>query len=311
MATTWLPPHSLLRPPAPPPPPCAGCNEGTVPLLRWEDGDAADGLAEERRLFYVSLTRAKQRLQLSHTRVVSHFGRENRRVVGGGTGGGRTQAPFAEPPVRACFKGACGGIPNGGVGESRKACEWAPAQRPWFVYARWGAAQPWAGRLRWRVWPAARPELAWRMSSCRPASDRPLPTLLPHLCPALSFRREAEVSRFLGDVIKAGHAVVRNSEDEGSPPPSHGRSPWQQRFGGTHARGRAGLSDGRGRSSSSSSSSSGTTASLQQQRQQQQPGMQQQQGQKPPPRQQQQPSQQQQQQLSAAQLSALKRGGRR
>lgn len=46
-----------------------------VPLVRADQRGAADSLAEERRLFYVSLTRAKQRLRLSHTHENSHYGR--------------------------------------------------------------------------------------------------------------------------------------------------------------------------------------------------------------------------------------------
>lgn len=58
-----------------------GCNEGLMPLVR-RGQDGADSLAEERRLFYVSMTRAKQRLHLTHTWETSHYGRQNRRVGG-------------------------------------------------------------------------------------------------------------------------------------------------------------------------------------------------------------------------------------
>ncbi|KAL4420828.1 hypothetical protein ABPG75_010484 [Micractinium tetrahymenae] len=51
-----------------------GLNDGLVPLLRPDD-DRRDALSEERRLFYVSLTRAKQRLRLSHTWESTFFGR--------------------------------------------------------------------------------------------------------------------------------------------------------------------------------------------------------------------------------------------
>ncbi|KAI7840013.1 hypothetical protein COHA_006278 [Chlorella ohadii] len=52
-----------------------GCNDGTVPLLRSKEEELGGStLSEERRLFYVSLTRAKQRLRLSHTRESNHYG---------------------------------------------------------------------------------------------------------------------------------------------------------------------------------------------------------------------------------------------
>jgi DNA helicase-2/ATP-dependent DNA helicase PcrA len=41
-----------------------GCEDGLLPL-RWGDTDEA-GVAEERRLFFVGLTRARSRLYLSH-----------------------------------------------------------------------------------------------------------------------------------------------------------------------------------------------------------------------------------------------------
>jgi hypothetical protein len=59
--------------------PPAGCNDGLVPLVRGEGGLQPEAVAEERRLFFVSLTRAKQRLRLSHTRESSHYGRQNRK----------------------------------------------------------------------------------------------------------------------------------------------------------------------------------------------------------------------------------------
>ncbi|PRW20204.1 ATP-dependent DNA helicase isoform B [Chlorella sorokiniana] len=49
-----------------------GCNDGLVPLIRGNSDSST--LSEERRLFYVSLTRAKQRLRLSHTRESNHYG---------------------------------------------------------------------------------------------------------------------------------------------------------------------------------------------------------------------------------------------
>lgn len=46
----------------------------TIPLLRMSD-KLESAVNEERRLFYVSLTRAKKRLRLSHTLQNTHFGR--------------------------------------------------------------------------------------------------------------------------------------------------------------------------------------------------------------------------------------------
>lgn len=63
----------------------AGCNDGHIPHLRHDDGP--DKLAEERRLFFVSLTRAKQRLRLSHTGSSSLYGLANR-CAGGSSGTG-------------------------------------------------------------------------------------------------------------------------------------------------------------------------------------------------------------------------------
>ncbi len=42
-----------------------GCEDGLIPL-QWGEGLSDDGIAEERRLFYVGMTRAKDRLFLSH-----------------------------------------------------------------------------------------------------------------------------------------------------------------------------------------------------------------------------------------------------
>jgi DNA helicase-2/ATP-dependent DNA helicase PcrA len=49
-----------------------GCEEGLLPHARSVDEPAA--LEEERRLFYVGLTRAKERVFLTYTRTRSHFG---------------------------------------------------------------------------------------------------------------------------------------------------------------------------------------------------------------------------------------------
>ncbi|KAL4857524.1 ATP-dependent DNA helicase PcrA [Chlorella vulgaris] len=58
-----------------------GCNDGLMPLLRGEPGavDLVKHVAEERRLFYVSLTRAKQRLRILHTAVTSLYGAQSGR----------------------------------------------------------------------------------------------------------------------------------------------------------------------------------------------------------------------------------------
>ena len=54
-----------------------GCEDGLLPL-KWGNKIAAEELAEERRLFFVGMTRAKERLFLSHTakRPISSFLKE-------------------------------------------------------------------------------------------------------------------------------------------------------------------------------------------------------------------------------------------
>jgi DNA helicase-2/ATP-dependent DNA helicase PcrA len=50
----------------------AGCEEGLLPYMR---GDEAPDIEEERRLFYVGMTRAKEKLILSHARRRTLFGK--------------------------------------------------------------------------------------------------------------------------------------------------------------------------------------------------------------------------------------------
>jgi len=54
-----------------------GCEDGLVPLSRG--GPDGVDLAEERRLFYVAMTRAKERLYLSHARKRTIYGRLSKR----------------------------------------------------------------------------------------------------------------------------------------------------------------------------------------------------------------------------------------
>jgi ATP-dependent exoDNAse (exonuclease V) beta subunit len=56
-----------------------GCVEGLVPLFNPDRGDSVDDLEEETRLFFVSMTRAKEELRLSYTRVHAIQGPTNRR----------------------------------------------------------------------------------------------------------------------------------------------------------------------------------------------------------------------------------------
>ena len=75
-----------------------GCNDRLVPFLR--KAETPEKVAEERRLFYVSLTRAKQRLRLSHTEGNTLFGLENR-WAGSGWGGGVLQGAGGTRPCCA------------------------------------------------------------------------------------------------------------------------------------------------------------------------------------------------------------------
>ncbi|KAL4517812.1 hypothetical protein Ndes2526A_g02190 [Nannochloris sp. 'desiccata'] len=56
-----------------------GCVEGLVPLFNPDRGGTADDLEEETRLFFVSMTRAKMELRLSHTTMNALQGPANRR----------------------------------------------------------------------------------------------------------------------------------------------------------------------------------------------------------------------------------------
>jgi DNA helicase-2/ATP-dependent DNA helicase PcrA len=53
-----------------------GLEEGLFPLLRTEEDDS--DIEEERRLFYVGATRAKEKLYLSHAKIRARFGKEEK-----------------------------------------------------------------------------------------------------------------------------------------------------------------------------------------------------------------------------------------
>lgn len=55
-----------------------GCEEGLVPL-KWNDAPEEETLAEERRLFYVGMTRARDKLILSHAQKRFRHGRQSER----------------------------------------------------------------------------------------------------------------------------------------------------------------------------------------------------------------------------------------
>jgi DNA helicase-2/ATP-dependent DNA helicase PcrA len=56
----------------------AGCENGTIPFAR--DGKTVEDPDEERRLFYVAMTRAKEMLYLTYARKRRIFGREQQRI---------------------------------------------------------------------------------------------------------------------------------------------------------------------------------------------------------------------------------------
>ena len=55
-----------------------GCENGTIPFAR--DGKTVEDPDEERRLFYVAMTRAKEMLYLTYARKRRIFGREQQRI---------------------------------------------------------------------------------------------------------------------------------------------------------------------------------------------------------------------------------------
>ena len=55
-----------------------GCEEGLLPL-KWNDAPEKETLAEERRLFYVGMTRARDKLILSHAQKRFRHGRQSER----------------------------------------------------------------------------------------------------------------------------------------------------------------------------------------------------------------------------------------
>ena len=72
----FVPPASLCMPHPPTTPSCAhaGCEEGNVPLVRVREELTEEQMAEERRLFFVALTRARHHLHLLYARQTSTFG---------------------------------------------------------------------------------------------------------------------------------------------------------------------------------------------------------------------------------------------
>ncbi|MCP4691485.1 MAG: ATP-binding domain-containing protein, partial [Desulfobacterales bacterium] len=56
-----------------------GCEDGLTPFIR--PGDHAPDLAEERRLFYVAMTRARERLYLTHAKKRAIHGKTGERTI--------------------------------------------------------------------------------------------------------------------------------------------------------------------------------------------------------------------------------------
>jgi superfamily I DNA/RNA helicase len=61
----------------------AGCEEGLIPFRRRSEEDTAGAAAEERRLFYVGMTRAKDRLYLTWSRQRRVYGKIEPRLLSG------------------------------------------------------------------------------------------------------------------------------------------------------------------------------------------------------------------------------------
>ena len=55
-----------------------GCEDDLLPL-KWNDAPEKETLAEERRLFYVGMTRARDKLILSHAQKRFRHGRQSER----------------------------------------------------------------------------------------------------------------------------------------------------------------------------------------------------------------------------------------
>jgi DNA helicase-2/ATP-dependent DNA helicase PcrA len=58
-----------------------GCEEGLIPYRRFKENPATSDLEEEKRLFYVGMTRAKQRLFLSFAAKRRIFGKQTRQIM--------------------------------------------------------------------------------------------------------------------------------------------------------------------------------------------------------------------------------------
>ncbi len=110
----------------------AGCEDGVFPHSRAID---EGGLEEERRLFYVGITRAMRQLYLTHAR--------RRAVFGAQTYGMRSRfldeipVDLLEEPLQSAFRPGAGWSGAGGGGWSRTGAD-APS-----ISARRGAGQSW------------------------------------------------------------------------------------------------------------------------------------------------------------------------